>query len=593
MTIETSPANNLFAGFNDDEKKMLAVAVRRVEELEETRRITAGLAGQAQAIQSDLKARGVDDGDVLREAAEAVAATASAQGKLASEVDGYRKLFGPDGRAAAAVGQYTQLLRNAHAGDVEALNSVQAARRELYEARDASAQHREGSDAGAGIEAEGRYQVRQTNPATLETTTMLTTASALAAFKEFNGKADREVLDRESGKLVGYVSWEQDGSTPRWKMRESFAAAVETAQSRETTFEFYEAHGSRPLRQFDSLQDAVIAYSREGGGQLRAVGRDASEQVVMARKGEGADYEMTFATQEVKDLYVMTQKISNAGRPGGEVPTSAQLQEATAAAARSLQPEREATANTIEQDGPERSKRVDPALVQPDQEAVASRDGKRPQLDLQHALPESFAGRYVKDGDKWVEAGNAAHVIVVDKGSKLQVPREFDAESVKAAVDLAEARGWSSMKVAGDQKFRQALYLEAASRGIEVKGYTPNEAERKWTAENAAKHQRTNLVMENDVAKAFHDARTPAERREAAERHPELKKAFAIEAAYSQLAKQIHGKSGQDAFMARMRDNIATDLAQGRELVDVRLRRPMFKQQEFDRSQHRDQDRGR
>jgi hypothetical protein len=42
-----------------------------------------------------------------------------------------------------------------------------------------------------------------------------------------------------------------------------------------------------------------------------------------------------------------------------------------------------------------------------------------------------------------------------------------------------------------------------------------------------------------------------------------------------------------------MRDNITTDLAQGRELVDVRLRRPMFKQQEFDRSQHRDQDRSR
>jgi hypothetical protein len=490
MTIETSPANGLFAGFNDDEKKMLAVAVRRVEELEETRRITAGLAGQAQAIQSDLKARGVDDGDVLREAAEAVAATASAQGGLANEVDGYRKLFGPDGRAAAAVGQYTQLLRNAHAGDVEALNSVQAARRELYEARYASAQHREGQEANAGIEAEGRYQVQQTNPATLETTTMLTTASALAAFKEFNGKADREVLDRESGKLVGYVSSEQDGSTPRWKMRENFAAAVEAAQSRE-------------------------------------------------------------------------------------------------------QPARETTANTIEQDSPERAKRVDPALVQPDQAAVASRDDKRPQLDLQHALPKSFAGRYVKDGDKWVEAGNAAHVIVVDKGSKLQVPREFDAESMKAAVDLAEARGWSSMKVAGDQKFRQALYLEAASRGIEVKGYTPSEAERAWTAENAVKHRRTNLVMENGVAKAFHDARTPAERREAAERHPELKKAFAIEAAYSQLAKQIHGKSGQDAFMARMRDNITTDLAQGRELVDVRLRRPMFKQQEFDRSQHRDQDRSR
>ena len=487
MTIETSPANNLFAGFNDDEKKMIGVAVRRVEELEETRRITAGLAGQAQAIQTDLKARGVDDAHVLREAAEAVAATASAQGKLASEVQDYRKLFGPDGRAAAAVGQYTQLLRNAHAGDVEALNSVQSARRELYEARDASAQHRGDADAD---QAQGRYVVRATNSATLESTPVLATASALQAFDAFNGKADREIFDRQSNRLVGYVGLDNDGALPQWKTRAEFAAAVDA---------------ERPAE----------------------------------RKAAAAE-------------------------------------------------------NMVEQDGPERVRRVDAAQAQPDPAKTAQREDRQPQADLRHALPESFVGRYVKSGDKWVEAGNAQHVILVDKGAKLQVPREFDAESVKATVDVADARGWGSMKVSGDEKFRQAVYLEAASRGIEVKGYNPTEAERKWAADNAAKNPRTqNMAMESDVAKSFHAARTPAERRQAAEQHPELKKAFAIEAAYSQLAKQIQGRSGQDAFMARMRDNIATDLAQGRELADVRLRRPMFKQQEFDRSQHRDQDRGR
>lgn len=490
MTIETSSANNLFAGFNDDEKKMLAVAVRRVEELEETRRITAGLAGQAQAIQSDLKARGVDDGAVLREAAEAVAATASAQGKLASEVDGYRKLFGPDGRAAAAVGQYTQLLRNAHAGDVEALNSVQSARRELYEARDASAQHRSEADAGQD-QAQGRYVVRAIDSTTLESKPVLATTSALQAFEAFNGKADREIFDQQSNRLVGYIGLGQDGTLPQWKTRAEFTAAIDAERPPERT------------------------------------------------PAKGAE-------------------------------------------------------NTVEQDGPERAKRPDAAQAQPDPAKIAERDDRQPQADLRHALPESFVGRYVRSGDKWVEAGNAEHVILVDKGAKLQVPRQFDAESVKATVDVAEARGWGSMKVSGDEKFRQAVYLEAASRGIEVKGYNPSEAERKWAADAAGKNPRTqNMAIENDVAKSFHAARTPAERRQAAEKHPELKKAFAIEAAYSQLAKQIHGKSGQDAFMARMRDNIATDLAQGRELADVRLRRPMFKQQEFDRSQQRDQDRGR
>jgi hypothetical protein len=486
MTIETSPANDLFAGFNDDEKKMLAVAIRRVEELEETRRITATMAGQAQAIESDLKARGVDDAHVLREAAEAVAATATAQGKLAGEVQDYRKLFGPDGKAAAAVGQYTQLLRNAHAGDVDALNLVQSARRELYEARDASAQERGES------EPQGRYEVRAINPSTLMASTVLATDSALAAHAAFDGKADREVFDRESKRLVGTISWEQDGSLPAWKMRPDFAAAVQA---------------ERPAD--------------------RAVAGDAE------------------------------------------------------------------LANTIERDDPERTRRVQIERNEAEKLRTVDRDDRVLQQDLASALPASFAGRYVREGNKLVDAGNAEHVILVDKGAKLQVPREFDAESVKATVDVAEARGWESMKVSGDAKFRQAVYIEAASRGIEVKGYNPSEAERQWAKDNAAKHRSNNMVMENDVAKAFNDARTPAERRQAAEKHPELKKAFAIEAAYSQLAKQIHGKAGQDAFMARMRDNIATDLAQGRELADVRLRKPMFKDREFSRVQDRDQDRGR
>lgn len=490
MTIETSPANSLFAGFNDDEKKMIAVAIRRVEELEETRRITSTLAGQAQAIETDLKARGVDDAHVLREAAEAVAATASAQGKLASEVQDYRSLFGPNGRAASVVGEYTQLLRNAHTGDVDALNEVQSARRELYEARDAAAQERGSANPQAPEQAEGRYVVRSINAATLATSVVLATNSALEAHKAFDGKADREIFDNESNRLVGSITWQQDGSSPAWKMRPDFAAKVQAE------------------RPFD------LAGANE-------------------------------------------------------------------------------SANTIERDDPERTRRVQIERNAVEQKSTVERDDRVLKQDVATALPASFVGRYVKDGNKLVDAGNAEHVILVDKGAKLQVPREFDAESVKATVDVAEARGWASMKVAGDEKFRQAVYLEAASRGIEVKGYNPSEAERQWAKENAAKHRSNSMVMESDVAKTFHNARTPAERQHAVDKHPELKKAFAIEAAYSQLAKRIQGKGSQDAFMARMRDNIATDLAQGRELAEVRLRRPMFKDREYSRVQDRDQERSR
>lgn len=400
MTIETSPANDLFAGFNSDEKRALGVAIRRVEELEETRRITAGMAGQAQAIEGDLKGRGVKDPDVLREAAEAVAATASVQGELAGEVQDYRKLFGPDGKAAAAVGQYAQLLRNAHAGDVNALNHVQAARRELYEARDASA--------------------------------------------------------------------------------EPQAAQVKDAPPNEIT------------------------------------------------------------------------------------PTI-----------------------------PERTRSVEPDRTEEEKQQLLKATPKAFQEALSTALPTAFADRYFRQGNKFVDARDAKHVILIDHGRKLQLPREFDSESVKAAVDVAEARSWSNMKVSGDNRFRQAVWLEAASRGIAVTGYKATESEQAWATKAADRHGKLNVVSENEAVKAFRDAKTPAERSKAAAVHPELKKAFAIEANYSVVSRQLQGSTTQEAFMKRMRENIAVDLAQGRELADIRLRRPMFKQNEYSRTQQREQDRGR
>lgn len=400
MTIETSPAANLFAGFNDEEKKMIAVAVRRVEELEETRRIMAGMAGQARGIEADLKARGVTDADVLREASEAVEATMSVKGQLASEVHDYRKLFGPDGRASSAVGQYAQLLRKAHVGDVEALNRVQSARRELYEARDASAQHRE------------------------------------------------------------------------------------------------------------------------------------------------TDTDAT---------------------------------------------------NAIEMSDPERVRRINLPKQEVTEERKDDRDNAMMRQTVSTALPASFTGKYVKNGNKLVEIEDPSHVLLVDKGSKLEAAPEFDAESVKAMVDIGEARGWKSMNVTGKEEFRRAVYMQAASRGIEVKGYTPTEAEKAWVNRELEKQGKTNTVSENSAVKAFREAESPAERRKAAEKHPELKKAFALEAAYSTLSKQITPKSSQNAFMARMRENIALDLAQGRELADVRLRKPMVTGREYNRAQDRvqDHDRGR
>ena len=40
-------------------------------------------------------------------------------------------------------------------------------------------------------------------------------------------------------------------------------------------------------------------------------------------------------------------------------------------------------------------------------------------------------------------------------------------------LDVAEAKGWNSIKLSGSKEFRRAAFLEANSRGIAVEGYKP------------------------------------------------------------------------------------------------------------------------
>lgn len=94
------------------------------------------------------------------------------------------------------------------------------------------------------------------------------------------------------------------------------------------------------------------------------------------------------------------------------------------------------------------------------------------------------------------------------------------------------------------------------------------------------------------VALAFLQANSPTERREAAEKHPQLAQAFALEASYVHVAKRISNEAAQDAFMDKMRSNITSDLAHGRPLASVQLRDSGNAKQAV-QLQDRDADRGR
>jgi hypothetical protein len=72
-----------------------------------------------------------------------------------------------------------------------------------------------------------------------------------------------------------------------------------------------------------------------------------------------------------------------------------------------------------------------------------------------------------------------------DKGDKI-VTRSNDERVALGLVNMAEARGWGAIKVNGHPDFRRNVWMEAALKGIEVRGFVPTE------------HDKTELQMRQD-----------------------------------------------------------------------------------------------
>jgi hypothetical protein len=96
-------------------------------------------------------------------------------------------------------------------------------------------------------------------------------------------------------------------------------------------------------------------------------------------------------------------------------------------------------------------------------------------------LPERLKQRYLIE-----HRGDAAHLFIdrtqadkkmpsiVDGGDRLSTKVNHK-DVVRDIIDIAEHRAWKQISVRGTEEFRREAWLEAVSRGIEVKGYKPGE----------------------------------------------------------------------------------------------------------------------
>jgi putative DNA primase/helicase len=84
--------------------------------------------------------------------------------------------------------------------------------------------------------------------------------------------------------------------------------------------------------------------------------------------------------------------------------------------------------------------------------------------------------QYLKADDKYHFRNDARDVAFEAHEGKLVTQRE-DPAVIASMIELAEARGWSSLKLNGSQDFRKEAWLQASLRGMDVSGYQPDKVD--------------------------------------------------------------------------------------------------------------------
>ncbi|ESQ79282.1 LPD7 domain-containing protein [Asticcacaulis sp. YBE204] len=88
------------------------------------------------------------------------------------------------------------------------------------------------------------------------------------------------------------------------------------------------------------------------------------------------------------------------------------------------------------------------------------------------AVPQSVRNRFLEAGKAFHYRDRDQAVAFEDKGTRLTTAQD-DVHVIRAMIDVAEARGWSSVRVRGSVSFKREAWLQAQARGMVVEGYKP------------------------------------------------------------------------------------------------------------------------
>ena len=102
--------------------------------------------------------------------------------------------------------------------------------------------------------------------------------------------------------------------------------------------------------------------------------------------------------------------------------------------------------------------------------------------------PQAILDRYLIERDRLGRAARfyrdhrATEPMFRDEGRKLTTTQAYP-DAVADMLKIAQHRGWTEVRVSGDEGFRREAWIQARSLGVEVKGYRPRDRDRQAAGE--------------------------------------------------------------------------------------------------------------
>jgi len=201
------------------------------------------------------------------------------------------------------------------------------------------------------------------------------------------------------------------------------------------------------------------------------------------------------------------------------------------------------------------------------------------QNDRKPVVPPDIEKQYLRVGDKFYHHKNTDTVAFEDKGNRLET--KSNSENIaESMVRIAEARGWDEIKVSGSETFRKEIWLEAASRGMHIKGYSPTEQDKVELANRVSKSETNKIEKGNKPFRArekeAEEAKPDSQNKRVAETfanqsatdavkaYPELAGAVAAVAAMEKKAEADGLNPQQRAVVsARIHQNVMNSIERG------------------------------